>query len=375
MPTDSGEGPMVAFVLPSLNGGGAERAVLNLHSQSRLSTRVLVERAEGDLRDDPMAADAIALEMPEGGGRARRILPMVRALRRLRPAVVVAVLSPLTAGLAGRLAGARVVFWLQNPPHFIPGAGRQLGLRGLASLTDAIAGATPGLCDEWSKAGAPAAKMTVLPNGLTLPARPPARRSSSSGSGSLRLLAMGRLVEQKRHDLLIQALATIRGSRPAELTILGHGELEGELRGLAGSLGLAPHVHFPGFAADPSAHLEAADVFVLASDYEGFGNVIVEALGSGLPVVCTDAPHGPAFIASDSPAVRLVPCGDPDAIARAVLETADDDDPQLALEAWRRAQAFSIERVTAHFERLIERVADREPPPQWPDRDTAGPAA
>ena len=367
--------PAVVFVLPSLNGGGAERATLNLHHHSKHTTKILVERREGDLLGDPMARDAIIINQSRGIGRAKRVVALARILRRLRPAVVVAVLSPLTAALAARSTRSRVMFWLQAPPYFMPGirAERQSlvgrsGLWTLALLADVVAGAAPGLSRDWTNAGVPSQKLTVLPNGLELPIAVPQRRALPTDSSPLRILTMGRLAPEKRHDILIRALVDIRRERPADLTILGRGDTERDLRALAESLGVVNHTHFAGFVADPAAYLTAADLFVLASDFEGFGNVIVEALGYGLPVVCTDAPYGPRFIAGDCRAVRLVPLRDPSAIAREVLSVARHASPTWSAEAHARALEFSTTRVCAHFDLLIDSLIRGQQLPAWQDR-------
>jgi glycosyltransferase involved in cell wall biosynthesis len=366
----------VAFVLPALNGGGAERAALNLHHHSHLDTRLLVERAGGDLSEDPMAADAISLDLTTRTGRGARTARLARVLREVHPSVVVAVLSPLTVGFAAKLSRSRVIYWTQNPPYFIPGfrasgsgpLGR-LGLHTLARFADVVASASPGLTADWTSAGVLESKCAVLPNGVELPHDPPSPQGHRD-STTLRLLSIGRLVAQKRHDLLVRALARIRVQRPAELTILGRGELEGDLRALAESLGVADHVHFPGFVTDTTRYLAASDIFVLASDFEGFGNVIVEALGHGLPVVCTDAPYGPRFIAGDCRAVQLVPPGDADAIARAALSVAEKGCARWAVEAHTRALAFSMRRVVDHFETLVAQTIRGGPLPVWHDSST-----
>jgi glycosyltransferase involved in cell wall biosynthesis len=366
---------MVVFVLPDLNGGGAERATLNLHHHCALDTKIVVERPEGDLLDDPMAHDAIIIGTSTRTGRVGRIAELARILRQLRPAVVVAVLSPLTAALAARAAGSRTLFWLQNPPYFMPGvephrhnAVGRAGLWTLALLADAIAGTAPGLAAEWARAGVPGRKLTVLPNGVELPVEVPPRRMIAADSSPLQLLTIGRLAPQKRHDILIRALLEIRRHRPADLTILGRGDAEAELRALAESLDVAAHVHFEGFVVNPSTYLAVADIFVLASDFEGCPNVIVEALGHGLPIVCTDAPYGARFIARDCPAARLVPRQDPDAIAREVLDVAREPSDRWPTEARARAEEFSIERVSAHFEALIEQMMSGGSLPAWHDR-------
>jgi glycosyltransferase involved in cell wall biosynthesis len=374
----TGTDPLVAFVLPSLNGGGAERAVLNLHHHSSIESRLILERAEGDLLMDPMAADAISLDLSEGATRFTRMARLARVLRRLRPSVVVAALSPWTVGLAAMPSAVRVIYWLQAPSYFMPGIQRdrqllwgRVGLRTLALFADAIAGAAPGLTGEWAAAGIAPSKLTVLPNPIELDLLSPIA-SRGADSGVVRLLTVGRLAPEKRQDVLIHALARVRKYRAAELTIVGRGDREGALRGLAESLGLGASVHFAGFVTKPARYFAAADVFLLGSDFEGFGNVIVEALGHGLPVVCTDAPYGPRFIAGDCPAVRLVALGDSDAIADAVLSVLGEGARRWASEAQARAREFSVERVSAYFGLLIERLLDDRALPVWGERVPSG---
>jgi glycosyltransferase involved in cell wall biosynthesis len=324
-----------------------------------------------------MAADALFLQLTPAAGRAARVKRLARALRQLKPSVVVAVLSPLTVGLAARWSGSQVIYWLQAPSYFIPGNRQdrqsirgRLGLRTLGCLANVIAGAAPGLTDEWAKAGVPASKLAVLPNGIELPLEPPDSRARRD-SHTLRLLTIGRLAPEKRQDILIRALSQIRKHRPAELTVLGRGDCERELRALAESIGVGSSVHFAGFVSEPSRYLASTDIFVLGSDFEGFGNVIVEALAHGLPVVCTDVPYGPRFIAGDCPAVRLVQPRDPSAIADAVLAVADEGCERWSAEAYARSAKFSVQRVCTHFELLVERVVRGESPnmvggyPEW----------
>ena len=104
---------------------------------------------------------------------------------------------------------------------------------------------------------------------------------------------------------------------PSRLMLLGAGPMLDELRGLATSLGIAEHVSFEGFVPNPLPYMRAADAFVLSSRSEGFGNVLVEAMGCGTPVISTDCPHGPAEILANGRYGILVPPRDPDALAPA----------------------------------------------------------
>ena len=143
----------------------------------------------------------------------------------------------------------------------------------------------------------------------------------------------------------------------AHLTILGHGELRGDLQALAVRLGVDQHVTFAGFVTNPDEYMRSADLFVLGSDFEGFGNVLVEALAHGLPIVATDVAFGPRFILEGVRSAQLVPRDDAHALGRAMaaaLERPAED--ALADEARARAGLFAISRTAEHFDRLAAAV-------------------
>ena len=108
-------------------------------------------------------------------------------------------------------------------------------------------------------------------------------------------VVMGRLEPQKNYPLLLRALAAMQ-TADSHLIVLGKGVLEPELKAQARDLGVADRVTWAGFQKDIAPWLHKADASVLASDYEGFGNVIPEALARALPMVVTDCPHGPREI-------------------------------------------------------------------------------
>jgi glycosyltransferase involved in cell wall biosynthesis len=122
---------------------------------------------------------------------------------------------------------------------------------------------------------------------------------------------------------------------------VGNGELEPELRAQAASLGVDRRVIFAGFQPNPIPFYHTADLFVLSSDYEGFGNVIIEALACGLPVVAMDCPSGPAEILDGGRIGTLVALGDTSAFATALLdELSGDRCPDTAID---RAREFRVD--------------------------------
>lgn len=142
-------------------------------------------------------------------------------------------------------------------------------------------------------------------------------------SGTPIILSAGRLEPQKDFPTLIRAFAIFLRQGNSRLVILGEGKERHNLQSLAVDLGIEKHVFLPGFVKNPYAFMARADLFVLSSAWEGFGNALVEALATGLPVVATDCPSGPREILQDGRYGPLVPVGDADALSLAMLQTLD----------------------------------------------------
>lgn len=164
------------------------------------------------------------------------------------------------------------------------------------------------------------------------------------------VLGVGRLVGPKDFATLIRAFALVRARRPARLVILGEEQKRGErgrLLNLARSLGIEDHVHLLGHVANPYRFFSRASVFVLSSYREGLGNVLIEALACGCPVVSTDCPHGPAEILDHGTYGRLVRVGDHQGMAAAIAATLDAPPRPEFLRA--RGAAFSAERAATAY--------------------------
>jgi glycosyltransferase involved in cell wall biosynthesis len=164
------------------------------------------------------------------------------------------------------------------------------------------------------------------------------------------VLGVGRLVKPKDFSTLIRAFAMVREQQEARLLILGEEPQRGErarLQALARSLGVGPSVQFPGYVENPYPFYRCAGVFVLSSYREGLGNVIIEALSCGCPVVSTDCPYGPAEILEDGTYGRLVPVGDAKAMADAITATLASPPPASHLRA--RGATFTVERAASAY--------------------------
>jgi glycosyltransferase involved in cell wall biosynthesis len=161
----------------------------------------------------------------------------------------------------------------------------------------------------------------------------------------------GRLVVQKDQQTLIRAFSILREKRRARLLILGEGPERENLEALASESGIAPDVRLPGSVANPHKYFSRAQGFVLSSGWEGFPNVLVEALACGCPVVSTDCPGGAAEILGDGAFGALVSVGDADAMAAAMAALLDArPDPQILK---RRAATFSVDRAASAYAHLL----------------------
>lgn len=107
----------------------------------------------------------------------------------------------------------------------------------------------------------------------------------------------------------------------------------------------------PGFLRDSVPYYQRADLFVLSSQVEGFGNVVVEALATGTPVVSTDCMSGPREILADGRFGTLVPVGDAAALADAMVQCLKSEHDPEALKS--RAQDFTIDKAVDAYERLL----------------------
>jgi glycosyltransferase involved in cell wall biosynthesis len=169
-------------------------------------------------------------------------------------------------------------------------------------------------------------------------------------AGRFCVVAAGRLSEEKGFQHLLAATdELVNRRRRTELLVrlLGTGPLEQRLRAFVAQHGLAGHVRFEGFQANPYAFFRAADLFCLPSVYEGLPNALVEAMASRVPVLASDCESGPREILAGGEYGRLVRPGDPRALADAI------EDAMVRPEAWRTI----IEPARARVEQVFSRAA------------------
>lgn len=201
--------------------------------------------------------------------------------------------------------------------------------------------------------------------------KPLAEELDRSGNASIdtpgdriQLVACGRLTRQKDYPTLLKAMSLLQTSPRPILRILGTGSDLNSLKALVSELGLDGDVIFLGFRDDVLAHMRSADVFILSSRWEGFGNVIVEAMSVGTPVISTRCPHGPDEIITDGVSGRLVDVADAGELAAAIDQIVSNTDlsRRLAEAGLARAEDFSAAKIGAEYAASFRRFAEGKQP-------------
>lgn len=172
------------------------------------------------------------------------------------------------------------------------------------------------------------------------------------------IITVGRHAREKDQETLIRAFARSLKRAPARLVLVGQGPRRQNLEALVEELGIADAVLFAGWQENPFCWMARSDLFVLSSRFEGFGNVIVEAMACGLPVISTDCKGGPREILRGGEDGILVPVGDADALANAMTKVLLDQELRagLARKAHGRAAAFDIAQIGMQYEELLQSV-------------------
>jgi glycosyltransferase involved in cell wall biosynthesis len=177
------------------------------------------------------------------------------------------------------------------------------------------------------------------------------------------IVSMGRLRRFKGFDVLVEAFSKVSGDYAEwDLVILGEGPERLSLEAKVSGLGLVDRVHLPGNQGNPFAILEQCDVFALASRFEGFGNVIVEAMACGLPVVVTDCESGPRDIIIDGDNGLLVPVDDPNRLAEGLKRLMDSEElrRRLSTRGAEHAARYRAEVILGEWYRLFYTLTEPE---------------
>ncbi len=359
----------VAFFLPSLGGGGAERCMLTLaqgFASEGLEVDMLLATANGPylsqvtgkLRIVDLKSKSIWTCFPE----------LTRYIARERPVALISALehANFVALIANRFSGTdtRVVVTTHTMVSMAARAAKRpavkalpLLMRLLYPLADSIVAVSRAVASDISRlTGLPESRVDVVYNPVPVTsianlAREPVANEWLNADGPPLVISVGSFWPHKDHRTLLQAFDIARRRKPLRLAILGDGPERVNLEALAHQLGLQGAVVMPGFVKNPYAWIARSAVFVLPSRWEGFGMGLVEALACGVTPIATDCPGGITEVLENGRYGRIVPVGDPVALADSVLAVVDE--PLQAESLKQRAETFSVSQAVVQYEVIL----------------------
>lgn len=331
------ENDRIAIFISSMEGGGAQRSMLNLaRGLARRGFRIdlLLARADGPYMSD--IPDSVRLIDLKCKRVLKSVVPLVRYLRSEQPTAMLSALGHvnLVALWARRLAGVStrliisernqfshrskhsakridrfLVPWLAK--RFYPWADRVVAVsNGVADdLAFQIPILRPRICTIYNPVARP--KLFEM-------ARQTVDHPWFQSTSPPVVVAAGHLHAQKDFSTLIRAIGGVQKNQPVRLLILGEGPERSALERMIEERGLQDVVSLPGFTQNPYAFMSRAALFVLSSRYEGLPGVLIEAMCCGAPVIATDCPSGPREILQDGKYGSLVPVGDAEAMAESI---------------------------------------------------------
>ncbi|WP_313622658.1 glycosyltransferase [Achromobacter sp.] len=363
-----GVGRCVAFIVDALPEQGVDSALFLLRSRNR---------------EYPIANPKVTRALPimESPTKLRLMLPvaffqLLKQIRRDKPAIVCShgLLCNMLVVLAKKILRGKfsTVAFEHSSPAIHYGASKMRRLKcWLVSQTyrrhDAVVGVSRGVKEDLVSMFPPLrGKVHTIYNGVPLDnvRRQGAQTHAAADvDSSLQVVAVGRLEAVKDYATLIDAAALLDDPR-ISFTILGEGSEHAALQKRIDDKPSRSAVTLAGHIDNPFPMIAGAGAFALTSVRESFGNVLVEALCLGVPVISTDCPHGPAEILDAGRYGLLVPVGDAEALAEAVRRLAYDGAmrEKLAAEGPERADAFSLERHCRNVIELFQPLMQRGTP-------------
>ena len=347
-----------------MNGGGAERVMLALANglaEKDILVDLVLNKVDGSYLKD--ASEKINIVSLDSSRALLSILPLAKYLRKEKPDAILSAMNYVNiVTVMAHLASGSNTKVIVSEHNNLTESKKELSFikgRILTSLmswayrkANGIVAVSNGVADALTN------ELKIDRNKITTIYNPIFSEDLIKRSQELILhpwinktappliLGVGRLDPQKDFKTLIHAFKQVLEKKDCNLIILGEGELRPELEKLIKSLNLDDNVQLPGFVDNPYAWMSHADLFVLSSIREGFGNVIVEAMACGTPIVSTDCPSGPSEILEKGLWGDLVPPGNADLLAQAIINTVDNP---IQKDITTRAKFFSADKAVNHY--------------------------
>jgi len=365
----------LAFFIPTLDGGGAERVVVtlaNAFADAGHTVDLLLTSRCGPLSDRVSPQVSV---VDFGCEQTWHTVPaLVQTIRSRQPDVLVSALFGAT--VAAYVATAWMQAWGEHVPSLCatvhsplprtepqgPRARLQVQAAHVAlrRIETVVAVSQSVAQDLATHVGRARERIDIIHNPIDIDAVQSGAQASLSHSWFQDdvpvVVSAGRLHSQKDHQTLLRALARLHERGKVRAIILGEGPERRHLDEQSRALGISSDTAFPGFVENPYAFMARADVFALPSPAEAFGNVVVEALACGTPVVATESSGGPVEIlrTDDATYGALVPPHDPAALADALAAALNRPVDQRRLQ--RRARDFDVPEAVDHYHALFERI-------------------
>ena len=360
----------LACFLPSLEGGGAERVVVNLLRglvERNVRAELILASAHGAYLDQvPQQVKVVDL----GVKHVRQaIWPLRRLIKEQPPDVLISHLSHANLAAILALRPLKIPTQLLLVEHLTMSAYQGTSVkdhliqplaRWLFKSADAVAAVSEGAARDLEKQlRMPLESVHVLYNPvvdefLQQKCQETLSHAWAEEPKQPLIVGMGRLTAQKDFGTLIRAFARLANPSASRLVILGEGEERPALEALVQQLKLEGQVLLPGFVENPYAWLSKARLFVLSSRWEALPTVLIEALACGVPVVATDCPSGPAEILENGRWGSLVPLQDEEALAAAMEQGLERPVEKEQLQM--RAADFSVDRAVDGYLELLQKM-------------------
>ncbi|MEW9899947.1 glycosyltransferase family 4 protein [Chitinivorax sp. PXF-14] len=358
--------PHALLVISSLGRGGAERVICELASALGEQGLTVTLLTLDDSKDDyyplsPKVERKCSNIMWESNGLFSRLSSATKRLWRMRtvvkssqPDIVISFIDTTNIRTLLALVGSGIPIIVSertDPRHHEIGRFWRALRRISYPLAARVVVQTPQVA-AWAKAAIPSAKIETIPNAVRLfPTDTQRERPAAMPPGRI-VLGIGRLGTEKGFDRLLYAFAasTLRESNWS-VVILGEGSEREPLTRLAEELGIADKLVLAGMQLQPEKWLIYADLFVLSSRYEGFPNVLIEAMQSGVPSIAFDCQSGPADIIHHGVDGWLVPNDNIEALSDALTKLSNDNAlrAQLGQAAKSIADRLSPQIVYRHW--------------------------
>jgi len=359
----------IAFFIPNLECGGAEKMVINLANyfcKKNIKIDLILIQKKGDFLKN--VSKNIRIINLNSNRAFYSIYPLIKYLRKNRPKVLISTLNHvnIVALISVFISFTKTKIFIRSVNTF------SMNLKSLSKskemiqrfsalilyrFADNIISNSMQSADDLAKTlKLNRKKIKVIYNPTITPNIYKKMEEYIShpwlNSKQITIIGVGRLEKVKNFTNLIRAVKILKNKIDAKLIILGEGSERKNLEKLIKNLNLKNSVKLMGFQQNPYSFIYRSNLFVLSSDSEGLPNALIEAMACGTPVVSTNCPSGPSEILENGKYGKLVPVNNPEALAEAIIETLNNPIESSILQ--ERASFFSVKRSAEKYLNLIK---------------------